>query len=318
MATKIARIQTADGRIARVEVPDDSGGFDLWESLKILESKSREGLGMLTEKVTPSREDIEAGKVGIPGLLARTAGETLSEVAPSFVSPLSILTAGAGGALKAAKKPIGAAGRFIGKTLESTSGLGYKTPGVLGEVVKRPSLLFGKGKAAAGAVYKSLKDDAAIRPEFKDVLLSNRSYVRRALGFIGKGEKITPDEALEARKAVDSLGDTIPDIVRKTTRNVFDLIAKKKYAKADKVFSDAVKSEAVRNFWSVNKSGSPSIVKIATGSLFPPALPFLSPLIQGTGAAAIGVGKKAISPLLSPLSRGMATGAGLDLFLNEE
>src|SRR3990167_949854 len=182
MAKKIARIRTSDGRIARVqiEVPDEKMTFG--RALALPELKSRQGLEMLTEKITPSREDIESGKVGIPGIAARTTGETLSEGAPSFFFPLSIISGGISSGLTVAKPALKSIGKFTGKTLESTSGLAYKTPGVLEEVVKNPKLFFGKGIEKARGAYKALKNESAIRPELSNQLLNNRSFVRRTLG----------------------------------------------------------------------------------------------------------------------------------------
>ena len=312
----IYEIETDQG-IFEVEVADSNEGMSVGKALAYPEMKSREGLEMLTEKLTPSREAIESGQVGIPGMVARTAGETLSEIAPSFVSPSSLVMGGAGQALKVAKPVMGALGKFAGSTLESTSGLGYKTPGVLGEVVEKPSLFFGKGLEKARQGYKALKDEDAIRPELKNQLLNNRSFVRKVMGIINKGESVTPDEALEARKAVDAIGDTLPDTIRKTTRKVFDLIAKQKYAEADKAYSEAVKSDAVRRFWAINKTGTPSIVKGGVSTVLPFTAPLFSPLLQGIGAAGIGAAKKLAYPMLKTSRRAIGTGAGLGAVLDE-
>ena len=316
MAKKIARIRTSDGRIARieVEVPDEKMTFG--RALALPELKSRQGLDLLTEKITPSREDIESGKVGIPGIAARTTGETLSEVAPSFVSPLSIIAGGISSGLRVAKPILKTIGKFTGKTLESTSGLVYKTPGVLGEVVEKPSIFFGKGIEKAKEGYKAIFQESNVRPELSNQLLNFRSYIRKAMNY-ARTTGISPEEALEGRKAVDALKDT-PDIIRKTTRNFFDLIAKKKFAEADKAYSQAIKSEAVRSFWAVNKSGTPSIIKGGVTTVLPFTAPLFSPLAQGLGAATLGGAKKLVYPALDTSRKAFRTGVGLGAILDKE
>src|SRR3990167_10957658 len=83
----------------------------IWDSLKIPEQKSREGLEMITNAITPSMTDIEAGKVGKAGMAARAGMEALSEVAPSFVSRGAMLTAGGVKGGELAAPVIKAAGR---------------------------------------------------------------------------------------------------------------------------------------------------------------------------------------------------------------
>src|SRR3990167_791733 len=59
----------------------------IYEKLSIPEKLSREGLKMLTERLTPSMEEIESGQMeGSPIKIAsRPLGEALTETAPSFV-----------------------------------------------------------------------------------------------------------------------------------------------------------------------------------------------------------------------------------------
>lgn len=271
-----------------------SGLGKVWDAIKIPEQKSREGLKMTADvlSVEPTGNAFRDVALNVPSI----AADTLSEVAPGFISRGSMLTAGSLAGLKFAAPAINSAGRFIGRTAESTSGLSYKTPGVLAETVENPALLFGKGMKKARESYKAIQDSDKIRKSMKTPQNMN-SFIEKAWNAAKRG-RLTPDEALEARKAIDDVGDAMPDIVRKSTRKIFDAIAKKKFADADRAYSQAIKSEAIRSFWGINKSGTPSIVKGGLTTALPLTAPMFSPVVQGATAAGIGVGKKIAMPLI--------------------
>lgn len=300
-STQAAAVSPQVGSVAK----SDGGNF--LSILKKPEELSREGLTLLTDTLTPSRADIESGRVGVPGIAARTAGETLAEVAPSFVSPEAIATSGLLGAGKIIAPAARAAGRSIAGMAESTSGLSYKTPGVLVEAANDPTLLFGKGRQAAKAIYQGLKNEAQISPDLARIS-QPRAFIRKALQFADDGS-LTPDEALEARKALDTLGDKVPDIFRVKTRRIFDAIAKGKFAEADKAYARAVKSEALRQFFSLNKTGTPSIVKGGIQTVLPPTLPLFSPLAQGIIATGVGAGRRALAPIIRNSRSGALVGS---------
>lgn len=280
----------------------------IMDTLRMPEAKAREGLGMLTNALTPSRADIEAGRVGIPGIAARTAGETLTEVAPSFVSPASILTAGALKGLQLSAPAINAAGRGIGRTLERTSGLSYDTPGVLREAVKDPLLIFGKGTKAAGKLYKKNFDPGEISSQFQNIL-GHKQMVKQAIETVGRGTPLSAEEALGARQSLDAIKNKVPQEVFHETRIFLDGIVKTKFKEADRAYSRAVKSEALREFFGINKTGTPSLVKggVMLG-LAGTTAPLLSPLVQGLGASTLGAAKMAASPLVANSRLGLLSG----------
>ena len=295
-----------------------------WEALTVPEQLSRQGLGKIAQSV-PSPEPTGNLPLDILRGTPRIAAETIAEVAPSFISRGSLVTAGALKGLQVARPVTSAIGKFIGKTAESTSGLGYKTPGVLAEAVRRPSLIFGKGIEKAREAYQDAKGIPQIRESMK-VPQNTRVFIKQAWKALSEGN-ITPDEALEARKAVDSIGEQMPDVVRKSTRAVFNNIAKQKYAEADKAFSDAIKSDALRSFWGINKSGTPSIVKgaltlgSAAGGYVSPLSPFiaaaLSPVVQGSIASGIGGASKVVYPFISRPLLGLPLGAAKSILFKE-
>ena len=269
----------------------------LGDKLKLPEKMSREGLGMLTEKLTPSREQIESGKVGVGGIAARTAGETLSEVAPSFVSPASIVTsgvmAGAKAALPLAKPLLSTIAKPIQEGAEKLSGLAYRTPDALKKVFERPSLFFGKGIENARKTYEMAKGQSPVRAEFQE-LMTKSDFVTKVMEAAKDGTA-TAEEALEGRKALDSIRKSLSDVGYRKSREVLDLIAKQKFAEADKIYQDAIVSEAIRTLAPFNKTGSPSIVKMTLGGFKPLLIPFMSPVGQGLIASGLGLTAKTVS-----------------------
>lgn len=276
-----------------------------WEGLAAPEQKSREGLNAIASKM-PSPDITGNTLIDVAGATPRIAAETLAEVAPSFISRGSMVGSAALKGAQLAAPAANVAGRYVAGQAERLSGLAHKTPGVLAEVAEDPSILIGPGKSAAREIYAGVKDESKIRETLK--------FPQKALEFVkrswiaSKKGSLSPDEALEARKALDDIGDTLPDIVRKSLRKTFDTVAKQKFGKADAAFAKAVKSEAVRNLLPLNQSGSASQLRslIMGGGLgmaqsSPAALavvPAFSPLAQGTIAAGVGLGAKAAAPFV--------------------
>jgi hypothetical protein len=100
---------------------------------------------------------------------------------------------------------------------------------------------------------------------------------------------ITHAEALVARQAVDKMKNALPKYSFNNLRGMFDTVAKKISAGADKAYQRAVMSETLRLPLPVNKSGGTSIAKGFLGTLagVVPALS-MSPAIQGATATAVG------------------------------
>lgn len=306
-----------DEYLKQVEKP----GF--YENAKNLlawpERKSREGFKMLSDiipNVEPTGNTARDIAFNAPSILGQSLAETAGKVAPGFISPTSILTSGAlKGAQLAAPYIAPVADSIaapIGKFLESGSGLIHKTPGVLGETIENPKLLIGPGLDKARAAYTEVQGGLGdqIRESFKEPMthmdLIKKAYVAAKEGTLGT------DEALEARKSVDALrkSKVFPKSVFKNLRDTFDSIAKEDYASADEGFKGAVKSEALRNLGSLTSTGNPAQVRNYAMLLKPHLLPFGSPIVQGIGAASLGLGLKGLNFATDNPLMGAIYGAG--------
>lgn len=264
--------------------------------LSLPERKSREGLGMISNLI-PSFEPTGNTARDILLNTPKIAAETLKETAPSFVSPASILTQGMMSGGKAALPIIKPAAKFIGKTAEEISGLRYKNPDILTKAFEEPSLIFGKGLEKAREEYAKVSGvDPKIREKFK-LMLDKMDFIKEALRA-GKKGTLTADEALEARKTLDSVKKNVSGTAFRAYRDKFDVIAKTKFAEVDKIFARAIKSEALRTLAPINKGGSPSIFKVGVaGATIPSVLPLTSPLVQGILASGLGAGYKIVKKL---------------------
>ena len=249
---------------------------------------------------------------GTPRVLA----ESVAEAAPEFISRGSIATAGALKGLKAAAPLIKGFGRGVGSVAESLSGLEHKTPGVLADAASDATLIFGKGKKAAGQVYQKVLDPNAIPKSFGDMPSKDKLF-EEAQKLV-KREKLTPEGAFEARKNLDEIENTLPETTYRKWRNIFDILAKKKTAAADPGYQRAIKSEALRLPLAQNKYGGTSAWKLGIFSglggvgagLSPLAaipLALTSPAVQGAAATGIGLGARTLAQ--SPVRAGLTSGA---------
>ena len=187
----------------------------IWDVLKVPEEKSREGLKMLSglAKNIPDAKTSSVGTnvaLNLPKFALETGLETASRVAPGYVSPLSLVASGTQVIGKGASMipPIAraakSAGKFIAKGAEEISGLTYKTPGVLGETFRDPSLFFANNLEKAKELYTKATGLAPkIREEIK-LAMTKDDQVGKAWQAVKDGT-ITGDEALEARKTLGSI-----------------------------------------------------------------------------------------------------------------
>lgn len=276
-----------------------------WDALSVPEKMSREGLQMISKRVSPQAAPEVTGN--LPRDIAMNAGrigaETLAEVAPSFVSRESIVTAGGLKAVKAAKPLIKGGGKLLAKGAEALSGLEHKTPGVLVEAAENPALIFSKGKKAASAFYEAAKAEMG-----KASIFANKykpeEIIDAAQEYMSKGGQLQPAEALAYRKALSKLiksGRYINDELI-VMANEADEIAKQSHniAMADPIYAKGAKAEALRSFLPLNKSGGASTFKtIVGGAMNLASLGVMSPIVQGGAATAVGLGAKAMSPLIN-------------------
>lgn len=129
----------------------------------------------------------------------------------------------------------------------------------------------------------------------------------RAERFVIKAEKLakkgmlSPEDALEARKAVDVLEGSKTAVPRRIfeLRKTFDESWKATAggAEADKAYQRAIQSEALRNLLPKNKYGTTSTLKTGIMAALPGVGALLSPIVQGAGAAGLGLGVKGINAL---------------------
>lgn len=216
-----------------------------------------------------------------------------------------------GEAMPIVNKAAGAAGRG----LEGISGLEYKSPGVLKEAANDSSLLFGKGKKAAGLAYETIKDDLQVRPSMLSAT-SHKEIIDDAKYALENGD-LSPQEALIARQAIDKSRDTVPSSTVNYLRPKFDAIAKTITKDADEWFKRALKSEALQKIFATNKSGGTSVAKlwgalVAGGGVG--AIP-MSPVVQGAAATATGLAGRAIENSPNVL-RGAPVSAAVQALLN--
>ncbi len=281
-----------------------------WDALAVPEKMSREGLGKLA-KMVPEGEMTGNMVADIARGTPKVIAETFAEAAPSFVSRGSLLTAGALKGAKAMAPAVRTAGKALSKWGEAASGLEHRTPGVLAEAFKDPKLMFGKGKEAAGKMFEGLVDEAKIRPEFLKPI-SNEEVVSQAMKFAEEGA-LSPQEAIIARRSLDAIKKTIHPLGFRRAREAFDSVAKTISKDADKAFSRAIKSEALRSPFALNKTGGASAFKLGTGMLTG-TLKLQSPAFQGAIASLLGLTAKGVSPMVGlPFGQQTAIGALVDL-----
>lgn len=269
---------------------------DLLRKARIPAQMSRQGLKSITDAIP----DAQTQSVPLNMVLntPKALGEVGSEFSAGMLDPETAITAGVLKGASIAAPAINAVGRTIGRGAEAISGLGYKTPGILAQTVSEPSLPFGKGLDAAREIYKGVQDMGAIRDELKSAT-SKEDFLQKSLGAFKDGS-LTPDEGLEARKVVRSMKKKLPDASYHYLVDTFDNFAKQKFSEADAAFSKAIKSEALREFFPMNKGGTPSIFKVGIGgATIPHLMPLTSPAVQGLAASAVGMTKQAALPIIN-------------------
>lgn len=271
---------------------------NLWDALEVPSQMSKQGLQMIAQSVSPEQQVTGNLPRDIAMNIPRITAETFAETAPDFISREAILTAGALKGLKLAAPAIKAVGRGVAKGAESISGLEYKTPGILSEVASKPSLLFAKGRKSANPAYEAAKKvggkvrSSLIVPEKKQVV--EKAYE------LAKSGKLNPTEAFEARKELSSIKNNVSGEFFRQATAKFNEIAKPIFSKGDEIYAKGIRAEELRRIFPVNKSGGTSIMKSTLGTLagMVPAMA-MSPIVQGTTAAAIGTGAKMIKPFVN-------------------
>lgn len=270
----------------------------------------KKGFDYAGKKIGENTPDVVTGNpyvdmtVNAPKILAQSAVETAGKIVPGMVSPEALVSGGVLRALKPFAPEIKAVGRFAGNQAENLSGLSYHNKGILSEAAADPSLILSRGTDSARKIYRETSDGAsAIRQEL--LPLKEGDFVDKARQILEGGGALSPEEALEARKATDSLRNRFTDAGYNYLRGMFDDIAKSKFSGADEAFARGSKAEALRNIFPQNKTGGPSIFKIAAGTMLGHGGGFLG---GGPGAAAV---RALLAASMSPAAQGIvASGVG--------
>lgn len=293
-----------------------------WDALAIPEQKSREGLKMISGAIPEQPIQSRSAALNFIGGVPHVVADTLAEGAPSFISRGAILTAG-GAKLAGEVAPLAKmALRSIGQQGEELSGIAPKATGALEAAYKDPSIIFGKGKKAAGALYEAGKAEMSQGANIFKGMYKPEEILDTAKEYIAKGGKLEPAEALTARKAVDSLmksGRYVKDELL-SLRDGFDGMAKasSNISAGDQVYQRGIKAEALRSFFPQNKYGGASAFKLgimtALENMGVPgkaAMVAISPAVQGATAAGAGIAARQV---LAPLAAsGKISGAAYNI-----
>lgn len=322
-------LNSAVSSAAQQMSPPQSMGQKAWNALAWPEKKSREGLQMLAGMV-PKPEPTGNLPMDLLKGAPRIAADTMAEAAPGFVSRNAILGSAAGEALGAGAPAIKGVLRSIGRQGEEMSGIAPKAEGALEAAYKDPTLIFAKGKKAAGGFYEAAKDDlnaakdtyratsqagdGVVNMEKTKDIFSGKyqphDILDTANKFIEGGGKMEPAEALKVRKAIDIMlksKQNVPDELYKM-RDIYDGIAKSSdnLAAGDAAYQRGIQADALRNVFPQNKYGGASafksavaaaVAKIPGGQLL--AAPMFSPMTQGALATGAGVATRALSPFVA-------------------
>lgn len=297
-----------------------------YAALAVPEKMSREGLGQLAQMVPsaePTGNTVRDLALNVPKVLA----ESVAEVAPSFISRGAMITGGALKGIKAARPALSAMRKGALGILEKTSGIAPRQAGALEAAYKDPSLIFAKGKEAAGKFYEAAKNPEA---NIFEGITKNTKIVDKAQAVLKEGGKLEPIEALTARKAVDNLiskKDTVKDVLF-PLRSKLDAIAKAdaNIAKGDEIVSRGVKAAAIRTPFPTNIGGTFSIARSLGGGLASQVIPggnviaplAMVPAVQGAGATALGVASKLATPVINNATKVAPVAAAAFKVLTED
>lgn len=285
-----------------------------WQGFQVPAQMAQRGLQQMSEGLKPTPEFTGNLPRDIAMNYPSFSANVLSKVAPTFVDRASIVTAGASKLLQAAR-PIGSViGKEIAGGLESATNA---NPGSLGRAWNDATLIFGKGKKAAGPMYEAgkaeLEQGASI---FKDMYKPDE-IISTAQDYLSKGGKLEPAEALVYRKALDVAGRS-RNVVKDglvAMRGEADAMAKASdnISAGDAAYRRGLDAESLRRWVPQNKYGGSSAFKMAmmgflTKALGPAGAGLLSPVVHGGLATAGGLASKvATNPSAAVTGRALIT-----------
>lgn len=268
-----------------------------WDALQVPSQMAKRGLNTIANAV-PNPEPTGNLPLDLLKGTPRIAAETMAEAAPGFVNRASIVTAGASKLLQAAR-PLGSLiGRGIAGEAESATNA---VPGSLARAWNDPTLIFAKGKSAAGPAYEAGKAELEQGANlFKDMYKPDE-IIQKGQEYIANGGKLEPAEALIYRKAID-IAARSRNVVKDGLfgmRQTADEMAKESdnISQGDALFKRGLDAESLRRVVPQNKYGGSSAFKMAmmgflTKALGPVGTALLSPVVHGTVATAGGAASK--------------------------
>jgi len=290
-------------------------GKAAWAGLGVPEEMSRSGLNQMMD-LQNKAQNFAAEKTGLPigteptgnlprdiaANVPRIAGESIAEVAPSFIDRNAILIGMGGMAMKAGGM---AAGKILPKlapTLEAGSGL---QKGTLVEAFKDPGMIADFGsKLKASALYNEIKEGASVPKHLR----TNAKVVSDAMNNMSQGKMLSAPDAFEARKAVNALMKSknypIDDLLK--TKEGLEAMVLGSVKEADKLYRRAILGEQMRNYARLNQSGKPGPISGAIISKIPFMAPLISPVVHGAGVSAAGAASKASPRAIANTSAGAA------------
>ncbi len=278
---------------------------------------SREGLTTIAgsiPEVEPTGNLARDVALGTPKIVA----ETLAEVAPEFVSPLSIATSGTLGSIKGVgalaktgkipaltkgveslKEGARSFGGGVADIGEKITGLGKRAEGVLRRTFKDPARPFRAGPKAAGKKFEQAK----LLPGEENIASSlkgpqtNRAFLNKAVKMAEDGN-ITSEEALAARQVVDDMADQLPGPASRALRKLFDKIAKPTFEEADEAFKIGRDADSLRKPFPINAQGGFDTGKAFFGAA---AAKFGSPMLGAQFIPAVAGAEASLLGLISKL-----------------
>lgn len=243
------------------------------------------------------------GKAGdISGIGAISKAGDIAQTASEFTNPIN-----------AARGTARLAGQYVAKPVSEgvagLSGIEQSQPGTLEAEFKNPSTIFAPGKKAVSSMYENAKTEPL--PEGISDISKNIELVDTAKQLDKEGS-LTPEIALEARKALSAVEGRVPDPYFRSSLDILNKVAKPVFGEQDIAYKKAAQAEAMRNFFPINKDKSASLMRTIAavgaggavahyGGINPLYGLALAPYVQGGIAGLLGTGAKAASPVAKML-----------------
>lgn len=221
--------------------------------------------------------------------------KTLSKTVPTTYTPASLATMGGMEGASAVLPKLAPFAKGLAGQLESAAG---SPAGTLEHGFSDARNIFGPGKSAAGPAYQAAG-------KVKGGLLGGMYKPEEIVDTVNKamknGEPIHPSEALKYRKSLDILaksGRYVKDEIFEMRNNADNIVKQNEnYAMGDPAYKKGILNEALRGVLPKNKYGTTSAFKTGIMAAVPGAGAVLSPIVQGAGATAAGVGTRGIQQL---------------------